>query len=54
MYHTLREDPRRRFTYGFTIENYTMRIWFGGRTDIFVSTPFNFMTVSIASRGLVC
>ena len=54
MYHTLREDARRRFTYGFTIENCTMRIWFGGRADIFVSTPFDFMVVSAPGRGIGC
>ena len=45
MHQTLREDPCRRFTYGFTIENRTMRIWFCSRAEILVSRPFDFIAV---------
>lgn len=45
MHQTLRDDPCRRFTFGFTIENRTMRIWYAGRAEILVSTPFDFMNV---------
>lgn len=46
MHQTLRDDPRRRFTFGFTIENRTMRIWFCSRAEILVSQPFDFIAVS--------
>ena len=42
----LREDPRRRFVFGFTIEDVSMRLWFCSRSDVFVSKPFDFMEVS--------
>ncbi|KAI0744376.1 hypothetical protein BC629DRAFT_1299031, partial [Irpex lacteus] len=45
MYQIMLEDPRRRFVYGFTIENTMMRIWMGNRTEVLVSEPFNFITV---------
>ncbi|KAI0701055.1 hypothetical protein BC835DRAFT_295958 [Cytidiella melzeri] len=41
--HIMREDPRRRFVVGYTIENTSMRLWFCSRTDIFVTEPFNFI-----------
>ncbi|KIM76965.1 hypothetical protein PILCRDRAFT_52102, partial [Piloderma croceum F 1598] len=44
MHHVLRSDPCRRFTFGFTVENVNMRMWFAGRSAVFVTTPFNFMT----------
>ncbi|EED84040.1 predicted protein [Postia placenta Mad-698-R] len=34
MHHCMREDARRRFTYGLTVENRTMRMWFGSRTEL--------------------
>lgn len=43
-------DPRRRFTLGFTIENTRMRFWFSDRSQILVSEPFNFITVSVPLR----
>ena len=46
MHHTLREEPRRRFTYAFTIENTTMRLWYASRSDILVSTAFDIMKVN--------
>lgn len=45
MSHTLQKDPRRRFVFGFTIDDCKMRIWYGSRADIFVSTAFDMMTV---------
>ena len=47
MHQTLRDDPCRRFTFGFTIEDHTMRIWFASRADILVSAPFDFMSVCL-------
>ncbi|EED78588.1 predicted protein [Postia placenta Mad-698-R] len=44
MHHCMREDARRRFTYGLTIENRTMRMWFCSRTELFVSKPIDFIT----------
>ncbi|KIP01905.1 hypothetical protein PHLGIDRAFT_321572 [Phlebiopsis gigantea 11061_1 CR5-6] len=41
MNHVMREDVRRRFVAGFTIENSSMRYWFCSRSDVFVSEPFN-------------
>ncbi|KAJ7604109.1 hypothetical protein DFH06DRAFT_1068755 [Mycena polygramma] len=37
----LREDARRRFTFGITMDADEMRIWFFSRTHNVVSTPFN-------------
>ncbi|KAF9802212.1 hypothetical protein IEO21_09942 [Rhodonia placenta] len=44
MHHCMREDARRRFTYGLTIENRTMRMWFCSRTELLVSEPIDFMS----------
>jgi hypothetical protein len=41
----LRLDPCRRFTFGITIENYDIRIWFLSRVALLKSEPFNFMEV---------
>ncbi|OSD06923.1 hypothetical protein PYCCODRAFT_1431118 [Trametes coccinea BRFM310] len=38
----MREDPRRRFAYGFTIENTTTRFWFCDRSQIISTQPFSF------------
>lgn len=46
--HTMREDARRRFTFGFTIENTYMRLWYASRADLFVSHNFDFMKVHSA------
>jgi hypothetical protein len=43
----MREDPRRRFVFGLTIENTTVRLWFCSRSDALVSLPFNFVKVRI-------
>lgn len=43
MYHIMREDPTRRFVYGFTIQDTKMRLWFVNRSDTFVSRNFNFI-----------
>ena len=53
MYQIMREDPRRRFVFGFTIENTQMRVWMANRSEVVVSEPFNFITVRIVSLDLV-
>lgn len=45
MNHLMREDARRRFVIGFTIENVEMRLWYCSRSDVFVSKPFNWQDV---------
>lgn len=47
MNQTLRNDPCRRFTFGFTIEGSSMRIWFCSRAEILVCQPFDFISVSL-------
>lgn len=46
----MQKDPCRRFTLGFTIENTRMSFWFSDRSQILVSEPFNFITVSVTLR----
>ena len=50
------EDPRRRYTFGYTIENRTLRMWFASRSEIVVSNPIDFFKVGIlylpSSRSL--
>ncbi|KAF8524536.1 hypothetical protein JB92DRAFT_3250518 [Gautieria morchelliformis] len=43
MAHIMRKDPCRRFTYGLTIENTQTRIWFAGRSTVYVTKSFNFI-----------
>ncbi len=43
---SLRKDPRRRFTYGYSIEDTDMRLWYCDRYRIVTAVPFNFMFVS--------
>ena len=45
MHHIMREDARRRFTFGFTIENRTMRLWYADRSEILISDFFDFISV---------
>ena len=45
-FHMLSKDPRRRFTFGVTIEDTESRLWYFSRSFIVVSTPFNFIEVS--------
>lgn len=45
MHHVLREDPQRRHTFAFTIENRTLRMWFASRSEIVVSEPVDFFKV---------
>ena len=45
MHHIMREDARRRFVIGFSIDDTEMRIWYFSRSDAYVSAPFNFLTV---------
>ncbi|KAJ7135383.1 hypothetical protein C8R43DRAFT_615682 [Mycena crocata] len=42
----LRDDPCRRFTFGITLEDGDLRIWFFSRADELVSSPFNLTEVS--------
>ena len=53
MNHVMREDVRRRFTFGYTMENTQMRLWFASRSDILVSEPFNFIVVSDRPSSLL-
>ncbi|KAJ6571781.1 hypothetical protein B0H19DRAFT_668547 [Mycena capillaripes] len=41
--HILRNDPRRRFTFGLTVEDDEARLWFFSRACIVVSEPFSFI-----------
>ncbi|KAJ3555474.1 hypothetical protein NM688_g2555 [Phlebia brevispora] len=43
MVQIMRDDPARRFTYGFTVENLTMRLWYCDRSEIIVSEGFHIM-----------
>ncbi|KAJ3559366.1 hypothetical protein NM688_g392 [Phlebia brevispora] len=43
MFRCMRRDPCRRFTFGFTIENTNMKLWFCDRAQLLCSTPFNFI-----------
>ncbi|EKM54135.1 uncharacterized protein PHACADRAFT_209951 [Phanerochaete carnosa HHB-10118-sp] len=49
----MREDPRRRFVYGFTIEDVNMRLWFCSRSDVIVSKPFDFMKNHVATMNFI-
>lgn len=46
MNNCMRLDPLRRFTFGITIENASMRFWFCDRSVLVVSEKFDFITVS--------
>jgi hypothetical protein len=41
----MRNDPCRRFSYGVTIEDCNMRVWFVSRGVASVTPSFGFMTV---------
>ncbi|KAF8880268.1 hypothetical protein BD779DRAFT_1803027 [Infundibulicybe gibba] len=41
--HIMREDPRRRFTFGITIEGTDTRFWFASRSVVLVSKSFDFI-----------
>ncbi|GJE95048.1 hypothetical protein PsYK624_112270 [Phanerochaete sordida] len=40
----MQEDARRRFVFGFTISNTTMRLWYASRSEILVSEEFDIMS----------
>jgi hypothetical protein len=40
-------DPRRRATFGMTIENTKTRVWFCCRSLVVVSQAFNFIAVRL-------
>ncbi|KAI0954296.1 hypothetical protein AcV7_007565 [Taiwanofungus camphoratus] len=44
MHHCMRNDPRRRFTMGLTIEDTDTRLWFCSRSETLVTERFNFTT----------
>lgn len=48
MNHIMREDARRRFVIGFTIEDVYMRLWYCSRSDVFASEQFNWQVVRLA------
>lgn len=37
----MREDARRRFTFGITIEDTSTRFWFASRSIVLASEPFD-------------
>ena len=39
------EDPRRRFTFGFSAEDTNMTLWYCDRTNFVATDSFNFVTV---------
>lgn len=50
MYQEMREDPRRRKCFGFTIENRDFRMYSITRSEIVVSRPVDFLSVSCGPR----
>jgi len=46
-HHVMRTDPCRRFTFGITVEDSQMRLWFFARSHVMVTHPFNFLIVSV-------
>ncbi|GJE97379.1 hypothetical protein PsYK624_135960 [Phanerochaete sordida] len=44
MHKLMRDDPARRFVYGFTLEDMQMRLWHVSRAGSFVSYSFDFAT----------
>ena len=45
MHHIMREDARRRFVIGFSIDDTSMRLWYFSRSDAYVSESFDFLEV---------
>lgn len=41
MHHIMRDDIRRRFVFGFTMENRTMRLWYCSRSEVLTSETFD-------------
>ncbi|KAJ3556690.1 hypothetical protein NM688_g1890 [Phlebia brevispora] len=39
----MQKDPRRRFAFGFTAEDASIKLWYCDRSQIVVSSPFNFL-----------
>ena len=42
------QDVRRRFMFGFTIENTGMELWFCDRTQVVVSSAMDWITVGVS------
>ena len=53
MHEMMREDPRRRRCFGFTIENRDFRMYSTTRSEIVVSRVVDFLSVSHGRRHLV-
>jgi hypothetical protein len=47
MQQVLRDDVRRRATFGMTIENTTTRVWFCCRSEVIISEKFDFIEVRV-------
>lgn len=45
----MRQDPRRRFAFGISIENVQMTLWHGDRSGLVVAKLQDFTVVSSAS-----
>lgn len=45
--HIMRDDLCRRFTFGITVEDTQLRLWFFGRVGVLVSSPFNWLEVEM-------
>ena len=43
----MRDDPRRRASFGITVENSTTRVWFCCRSCVVVSEAFDFINVRL-------
>ncbi|KIJ06645.1 hypothetical protein PAXINDRAFT_121498 [Paxillus involutus ATCC 200175] len=54
LHHTMRNDPCRRFTFGVTIEDTKVRLWFTCRSVTMVSEAFDFVTDPEELIYLVC
>ena len=52
LHNIMREDPLRRFTFGITVEDTDMRVWYHSRALLTISEPINFTTVR--DRAALC
>jgi len=48
----MRDDVRRRASFGMTVENSTTRVWFCCRSSVVVSEAFNFIDVRLLKKVL--
>jgi hypothetical protein len=47
MHHIMRNDPRRRFAFGLTIENTSARLWYNDRCGVVASESFDLNQVCV-------